>query len=118
MTQTNHDSTITETLDTIIPYARKITVGSVVGYCSGIAAKTIGKMIAVTLGLGFIAIQSAVYVGYVQVDWNKIQKHAVAHVDVVRECRKPLIIPIDMKGMALCMYTYQHYTLYKKYTSE
>lgn len=80
---TEKDDPILKALDTITPYARKITFGSVVGYCSGVAAKTIGKAVAVALGLGFIAIQSAVYTGYVQVDWDKIQRNAVAQVDVV-----------------------------------
>ena len=32
----------------------------------------------------FIAIQSAVYSGYVDVDWKKVQHDAVAKVDTVR----------------------------------
>jgi uncharacterized membrane protein (Fun14 family) len=81
---TQKDDPFVDALDKITPYARKVTFGSVVGYCSGVAAKTIGKMVAVALGLGFIAIQSAVHSGYVTVDWDKIQRHAVAQIDVVR----------------------------------
>ena len=67
------------------PQLTKLSFGSVVGYCSGAAAKKVGKAVAVLAGLAFIAIQSAVYSGYVAVDWNKIKDDAVAKVDTVSD---------------------------------
>jgi hypothetical protein len=48
-------------LDKIKPYAAKLTFGSIVGYCSGAAARKIGKALAVLGGLAFIAIQSGMF---------------------------------------------------------
>lgn len=68
------------------PQISKLTFGGVVGYCSGAAAKKVGKAIAVLAGLTFIAIQSAVHTGYISVDWDKIKDDAVAKVDTVSLC--------------------------------
>mmetsp|Transcript_3670 Transcript_3670/g.6956 ORF Transcript_3670/g.6956 Transcript_3670/m.6956 type:complete len:127 (+) Transcript_3670:1606-1986(+) len=76
------NDTVHEILDKIRPHAAKLTFGSIVGYCSGAAAKKIGKALAVLGGLVFIAIQSASYSGYVSVDWKKLQDDAVSKVDV------------------------------------
>jgi len=80
----NEDPLI-EVLEKLKPYAAKITFGSFVGYCSGSAAKKVGKLLAVLGGLAFIAIQSAAYSGYLQVDWEKVQNDAIATVDVVSD---------------------------------
>ncbi len=74
-----------EALEKAKPLLSKFTFGSVIGYCSGMAAQKIGKAIAVVAGLSFIAIQSAVYSGYVDVDWKKVQGDAVAKIDAVRK---------------------------------
>lgn len=63
------------------PILSKITFGGVVGYCSGAAAKKIGKALATLVGLGFIAIQGFVHTGYVSVDWEKVQKDAIRAID-------------------------------------
>ena len=49
---------INQLLDKAKPIISKISFGSIVGYCSGAAAKKIGKAVAILCGLGFIAIQS------------------------------------------------------------
>ncbi len=49
---------INQILDKAKPILSKVSFGSIVGYCSGAAAKKVGKAIAIVLGLGFIAIQS------------------------------------------------------------
>ena len=74
-----------EALEKAKPLLSKFTFGSVIGYCSGMAAQKIGKAIAVVAGLSFIALQSAVYSGYVDVDWKKVQGDAVAKIDAVRK---------------------------------
>mmetsp|Transcript_18540 Transcript_18540/g.26094 ORF Transcript_18540/g.26094 Transcript_18540/m.26094 type:complete len:127 (+) Transcript_18540:93-473(+) len=72
---------VSEAIEKAKPVLSKLTFGSIVGYCSGAATKKVGKAIAVLGGLAFIAIQSAVYSGYVEVNWNKVQKEAIAKVD-------------------------------------
>mmetsp|Transcript_25266 Transcript_25266/g.31132 ORF Transcript_25266/g.31132 Transcript_25266/m.31132 type:complete len:125 (+) Transcript_25266:80-454(+) len=77
----NSDDPVNQILDKAKPHLSKLTFGGVVGYCSGAAAKKVGKVVAVFVGLTFIAVQSAVYSGYVAVDWNKLKDDAIAKVD-------------------------------------
>lgn len=52
------DDEISILIEKLKPYAGKITFGTLVGYCSGAAAKKIGKLIAVLTGVAFIFIQT------------------------------------------------------------
>ena len=63
------------------PIMAKLGFGAVVGYCSGMALKKIGKAVATVIGLGFMAVQGAVYAGYIDVDWKKVQDDVVKSVD-------------------------------------
>jgi uncharacterized membrane protein (Fun14 family) len=71
-------------LDKLKPVLAQVSFGSVVGYCSGMALKKIGKVFAFVIGVGFVGIQSAVHAGYIEVDWAKIQKDAFKPIDTVR----------------------------------
>ena len=66
------------------PMAAQISFGSVMGYCSGTAAKKIGKAVAFAVGCIFIGLQAAVSTGYIEVDWAKIQTDTVGKLDQVR----------------------------------
>jgi uncharacterized membrane protein (Fun14 family) len=68
------------------PIMSKLTISSVMGYCSAITAKRVGKGIAFIAGLGFIALQGMVYSGFVSVDWKKVEKSAVDALDTVSSC--------------------------------
>jgi uncharacterized membrane protein (Fun14 family) len=80
---TKSDDPVNQILDAAKPQLSKLSFGGIVGYCSGAAVKKIGKAAAVLAGVAFMAVQSAVYSGYVAVDWNKIKDDAVAQVDTV-----------------------------------
>jgi uncharacterized membrane protein (Fun14 family) len=70
------------------PIMSKLTISSVMGYCTAITAKRVGKGIAFIAGLGFIALQGMVYSGFVTVDWKKVEKTAVDALDTVSSfCR-------------------------------
>jgi len=58
MTVKDENDPVNQLLDKVRPHVAKLTFGSIVGYCSGAAAKKIGRALAVLCGLGFIAIQS------------------------------------------------------------
>jgi len=58
MTVKDENDPVNQMLDKLRPHVAKLTFGSLVGYCSGAAAKKIGRALAVICGLGFIAIQS------------------------------------------------------------
>ena len=67
------------------PALMKMSVGSVMGYCSGYALKKVGKAMAVVVGLGFVGLQSAAYGGYITVNWMKVADDAIIKpLDTVR----------------------------------
>jgi len=68
-------------IDLAKPLIAKISFGSIMGYCSGFALKKVGKAAAVVLGCGFIAVQTCVSYGYLEVDWEKVKDDAVKKVD-------------------------------------
>ena len=71
----------------LAPYApllQKLTFSSILGYCSAITAKRIGKSIAFAVGLGFVVCQGLVYKGFVTVDWKRVETSVAHAVDTVR----------------------------------
>jgi uncharacterized membrane protein (Fun14 family) len=63
------------------PILQKLGFGTVMGYCSGIALQKVGKALAITIGIGFIGLQTVVSLGYIQVDWEKVKIDFVKRVD-------------------------------------
>ena len=55
------------------------------GYCSGMAFRRVGKALGVVIGIGFIGVQTAASMGYINVDWNKIRDDAIKPLDAVRD---------------------------------
>lgn len=47
----------------------------------GYALKTIGKAVAVLVGITFIGLQSAASMGYIEIDWEKIRLSIKSKVD-------------------------------------
>ncbi|KAL7576579.1 hypothetical protein ACA910_018070 [Epithemia clementina (nom. ined.)] len=70
-----------QAIDQAKPILAKLGFGTVVGYCSGMALKKVGKAVATIIGMGFVVVQSAVYAGYINVDWDKVQTDVVKSVD-------------------------------------
>ena len=68
----NKKDLVEEAIEKAKPVLAKISFGAVMGYCSGIALKKVGKMLAFIVGLGFIGLQTAQSTGYLAVDWSKI----------------------------------------------
>ncbi len=60
------------------------TPSAVMGYCSGMAFRRAGKALGVVIGIGFIGVQTAASMGYIDVDWNKIKDDAIKPLDLVR----------------------------------
>jgi uncharacterized membrane protein (Fun14 family) len=88
-------------LDKLKPVLSQVSFGSVVGYCSGMALKKVGKAFAFVIGVGFIGVQSAVHAGYIQVDWGKISKDAFKPLDTVR--------------LYLCLYSFRSIMCYRTF---
>lgn len=55
-------------------YLGQMTFGGLAGYTVGYALKKVGRFLAITLGLLFIALQLLAQAGYIQVDWTRIQR--------------------------------------------
>jgi len=51
-----------------------ISYGFVCGFSSGFALKKVGKVASVVFGLGFAALQTLSYAGYIDVDHTQLQK--------------------------------------------
>ena len=72
---------IEELIEASKPVLAKIGFGSIMGYCSGMALQKVGKAVAFVVGMGFIALQSAASMGYIQIDWKKVQLSIKTNVD-------------------------------------
>jgi uncharacterized membrane protein (Fun14 family) len=77
------DDPVETALEKLKPYANQLTVGSITGFCSGYALKKIGKAAAVIVGCGFIALQTCVTFGYLNVDWARISEDTQKKLDQV-----------------------------------
>ena len=65
----------------VVPATSQALLGSALGGAAGYSLKVIGRAAAFTIGTGFIALQSLSYLGYVQVDWRKVERDATAKLD-------------------------------------
>ncbi len=74
-------------LQTLFPYLQQISFGALAGFASGYAIKKVGKLVALGLGLLFVALQILAYYRIIQVDWGVVQ----GHVD-------PLLQPESLNG--------------------
>jgi len=52
------------------------------GYCSGMAFRRVGKFVGLVIGVGFMGMQTAKNMGYIDVDWNKIKDDAIKPLDM------------------------------------
>lgn len=56
------------------PVVSELAVGGVGGFVVGYALKKVAKMVAIALGLGFVALQYLVYKGLITVDYDLLRK--------------------------------------------
>lgn len=49
------------------------------------ATKKIGRALAIVAGVGFMLVQGAVYSGYIDVDWKKVQDDVASKVDANKD---------------------------------
>ncbi|GEM87273.1 hypothetical protein MGR01S_18980 [Meiothermus granaticius NBRC 107808] len=61
-------------VDWIQPYIGQLTFGGVAGFATGYAIKTVGRWVAIFLGIIFIVVQVLASLGYLSVDWTRIQR--------------------------------------------
>ncbi|KAG7355793.1 FUN14 family protein [Nitzschia inconspicua] len=63
----------------------QISFGGVMGYCSGLAFRKASRFAAVIIGAGFMGLQGAKSLGYIEVDWNKIKDDAIKPLDANKD---------------------------------
>lgn len=63
----------TPDLQTIAPYLQQISFGALAGFATGYALKKVGKVLAIVLGLLFVALQLLAYYGIVEINWGVVQ---------------------------------------------
>lgn len=61
-------------LKVVFPFVQQIGFGAVAGFAAGYALKKVGKLLAIAVGLLFIALQVLAYFGFVSIDWANVQR--------------------------------------------
>ncbi len=61
-------------VETALPYLGQLSFGALAGFAAGYALKKVGKIVAVLVGLLFIALQILAYYGFIQIDWLAVQE--------------------------------------------
>ena len=65
----------------LVPAGSQALFGSGLGTAAGYALRVVGKAAAFTIGASFIGLQTLSYLGYVQVDWRKVERDTTAKLD-------------------------------------
>ena len=94
LNKSDNDDPVSSLIEKYKPVLSKITLGSFLGYCSGVASKKIGKAVAAGIGLLFVAVQSAANAGYIDVDWAKVEKDVISKIDTDADGK---ITKVDLK---------------------
>lgn len=66
------DEVETLIINTLAPLATRLGYGGFMGFLSGYAMKYVGKVAAVVVGTGFVALQIAQYKGIVNIDYGEV----------------------------------------------
>jgi len=66
----------------LVPAGTQLGVGTLAGLTSGFALRQGGKIAAVVLGSGFCFVQSLAYMGYIDVNWRKVERDYYGVLDM------------------------------------
>ena len=87
-----------------------LTFGSLVGYCAGSASRELGKAVAVTIGMGYMAVQAMAYSGYLNVNWKKVRPSTRFFFSFPISF---LLKPLTPRTLSLSLYKYIYVILYR-----
>ena len=90
------------------PLIKTLSLSSLMGYCSAIAAKRIGKHVAFIAGVGFIVLQGLVHKRFIDVNWKEVQKSVADAVDTVSSFSALLLLVLCGKLEFLIILTHSH----------
>lgn len=71
----------TPDLQTVAPYLQQISFGALAGFASGYALKKVGKVVAIIVGLLFVALQLLAYYGIIEINWGVVQGHVDPYLE-------------------------------------
>ena len=72
-------------MEELVPFGQTISLGGLMGACSGFALKKVGKFAAGLFGALFCFQQALAYQGYVTMNWSKIEKDLTDLLDVNKD---------------------------------
>ena len=61
------------------------------GYCSGMAFRKAGRVFGALIGVGFMGLQTAKSMGYIDIHWDKIKDDAIKPLDAVSFTKEHLV---------------------------
>lgn len=70
----NLDDVEVPDLTTVMPFIQQLGFGAVAGFIAGYALKKVGKLVAIALGILFVALQLLAWSGFISVDWGVVQR--------------------------------------------
>mmetsp|Transcript_19902 Transcript_19902/g.50288 ORF Transcript_19902/g.50288 Transcript_19902/m.50288 type:complete len:492 (+) Transcript_19902:577-2052(+) len=69
-----NDQPTPDFVERFLPAGSQVSFGALSGWAAGYALRQGGKVAGVLLGGSFMALQSLSYLGYVEVDWRKLER--------------------------------------------
>eukprot|EP00439_Symbiodinium_sp_Y106_P081558 s727_g20.t1 len=65
----------------LAPLGGQLSLGSTLGFASGVALRFVGRFAAVGVGCTFCVIQGLAYNGYIQVNWKRVEQSYLKLLD-------------------------------------
>lgn len=75
------DEVETLIVNTLAPLGKKLGTGGFMGFLSGYALKYVGKLAAIVVGTGFVALQVAQYKGLIDIDFGVVEAEVTKVLD-------------------------------------
>lgn len=76
------DDFFSKIIDQYTPELQQVSLGSVMGFFTGVAARKISDMAAILIGLSFISLQSLQYLGYININYKQVNDAVINTMDV------------------------------------
>ena len=65
----------------IVPAGSQALLGGALGSAAGYSMRVIGRIAAFGVGATFVTLQSLSYLGYITINWRKVERDATARLD-------------------------------------
>ncbi|KAK3236183.1 hypothetical protein CYMTET_44843 [Cymbomonas tetramitiformis] len=75
------ESWLDSLVDNAMPYAQQLGMSGIMGFISAYALKTVGKALAVVVGLAFMGLQYLSFKGLITIHWGNMEEKTKAMLD-------------------------------------